>query len=138
MVGAGSSRVTPVSPKGPPKKRAQHEEGDTSRGKDKETILIKEEEERGGKTSGDGIDTETRVPAREVPWAPEVCHYVGRLIHHADNASSNIETAFGLLRSYILPRDARAVKGYADHLTGEIAQVLLNVSCYCSLFIPFG
>lgn len=75
-------------------------------------------------------------PAKKIPLAPEVFHYAGRLIHHADSASTNIGTAFGLLQSCILPRDARVVKGCTEDLNGEIAQALLSVSCYCSL-LPF-
>lgn len=119
--GAGSLRAASISPEGPPEKRTRHEEGDSSRGKEKDTILIEEEEERGGETGGEEADAETRVPSREVPWAPEFRHYVERLIHHADSASTNIGTAFGVLRSSILPRDARAVKGSTKDLTGEIA-----------------
>jgi hypothetical protein len=62
-----------------------------------------------------------------MPWAPEVRHYSGRLIHHADSAA-NIGVAFGLLRSAILPRDAAKVEGVTEDLTGEIAQALLKVS----------
>lgn len=98
VAGAGSSRAVPISPEGPPKKRARHEEGNSCRGKDKETILITEEEgdDRGGETSEGEIDTEARFRPRDLLWAPEFRHYVGCLIHHADNVS-NFGTAFGML-----------------------------------------
>lgn len=132
--GAESLRVASFSPEGPPEKRARHEEGDSSRGKKKEMIAIpKEEEERGGKIGEGETDVETRAWANEVPWAPVFCHYARCLIHHTDSASSNIGTTFRVLRSCILPRDARAVKGCTEDLTGEIAQTLLNVSPYSSL-----
>lgn len=65
--GVGSSRATPVSLEGPLTQRTRHEEGVSIQGKDKETILIEEEEDRGGETGEGEINTETRPRAREVP-----------------------------------------------------------------------
>lgn len=135
---AGSSRVVPVSPRGPVEKRARPNEDMGTRGGEPETILINEEEERKAGTGGEGTNAETRVLAREMPWALEVRHYTGRMIHHADCAATNIGTAYGLLRSTILPRDAKTVSGCTEDLTGEIAQALLAVSCYCSSYIASG
>ncbi|KAI8542848.1 hypothetical protein RHMOL_Rhmol08G0171500 [Rhododendron molle] len=128
MVGAKSSRITPTSPEEPADKRAQHEVGDSNRGRDKETIVIpKEEEEQGGETSGAKTDVKTKAHRSDVLWAPEFRHYAGRLIHHADSAFHNIGIAFGVLQSCILSRDARVVKGCTEDLVGEIAQSLLNI-----------
>lgn len=79
-------------------------------------------------TEEERAELETRTQARNAPWAPEVRHYSGRLIHHADCAAANIGTAYGLLRSAILPKDAAKVNGVTEDLTGEIAQALLSVS----------
>ncbi|KAI8535327.1 hypothetical protein RHMOL_Rhmol10G0165500 [Rhododendron molle] len=123
---AGTSRAAPISAQGCPEKRARPSEGVGIGGGEPETILInKEEEEQRARTGGEGTDAETRVLAREVPWAPEVCHYAGHMIHHADCTATNIGTAFGLLQSTILPRDAKTVGGCTKDLTGEIAQALL-------------
>lgn len=126
---ARSLRITLTSPEEPTEKRARHEVGDINRGRDKETIVILQEEEKQGSETGMGeTDVETRAPASEDVWAAEFRHYTGRLIHHADSASHNIETALGVLRSCILPRDAKAVSGCTKGLVREIAQSLLNVS----------
>jgi hypothetical protein len=133
--GAGTSRTASASPQGPPEKRARPNEGDGGRGTGADPIAIPEEgEERLAEAEEEGTHAETFVLASEVPWAPEVRHYSGRLIHHADSAANNIGTAFGLLRSVILPKDAAKVEGVTEDLTGEIAQALLNVSLYLLLF----
>lgn len=132
--GAGSSRPASVSPQGPSEKRARPNEDGSGRGGGTETVVLDEEVAWEAGTGDEGTDGETRVPAREVPWAPEVRHYTGRLIHHADSAAGNLGTAFGLLRSTILPKDARTIKGRTEDLTGEIAQALLSVSSCVSLF----
>lgn len=127
--GAGTSRASSGSPQGPPQKRARPDVAGPQ-GERVETLVINEgEEDREAETGGEGTDAETWVPARDVPWAPEVRHYAGRLITCADSAATNIGTAYGLLQSAILPRDARAVKGLTEDLCGEAAQALLAVSC---------
>ncbi|KAI8550601.1 hypothetical protein RHMOL_Rhmol06G0120000 [Rhododendron molle] len=123
---AGTLGTAPVSPAGHLEKRARPNEDASTWGGEPETILINEEEEkwRAG-TRGEGTDAETRVLAREVPWAPEVRHYAGSMIHHVNCAATNIGTAFGLLRLTILPQDGKTVNGCTEDLTGEIAQALL-------------
>lgn len=98
--GAGTSPFAPISLEEPLEKKARHEEGDGGRGKENETILItEEEEERGGETGEGETNTEAGVRPRDVPWAPELCHYSGRLIHHADQPWYNIWSAPGLRSS---------------------------------------
>ncbi|KAI8563842.1 hypothetical protein RHMOL_Rhmol03G0140700 [Rhododendron molle] len=42
-----------------------------------------------------------------------------------------------MLWGCILPRDAKAIQGLIEDITGEIAQALFIVSCYCSAFYSF-
>lgn len=76
--GAGTSRTAVASPQEPPEKRARHEEGDGGRGKEKETILVEEEQEEGREEQPRGGEKGSWVHPRELPWAPEFRHYTGR------------------------------------------------------------
>lgn len=138
--GAGPSGVTPASPEERPEKRTRHEEAEGTQARDKDPIVIEEEDgdDQGGSADGAGTDTEVRASARETPWAPEVRHYTGRLIHHADSAVSNIGTAFGLMRSCVLPRDAKSISGRTEDLTGEIAQALIMVTFLNTRLLSLG
>lgn len=70
-VGARSSRVAPTSPDEPAEKRARHEVGDSCQAKDKETIIIPEEDEgQGDGTGGEDTDAKTRTRARESHGLP--------------------------------------------------------------------
>ncbi|KAI8567496.1 hypothetical protein RHMOL_Rhmol02G0126900 [Rhododendron molle] len=123
---AGTSRVTPVSPREPPKKKARHEEGDGGRGMEYETILIEDEEPKGEcREETGGGEGGTWVHPKDLPWALEFCHYAGHLIHHADSIC-NLSVAFGMLWGCIFPWDAKAVQGLTEDITGEIAQALFT------------
>lgn len=134
--GAGTSNTTAIPLEEPSKKRTRIEAGDTSLGKE-ETIEIRDEEEEKDRGSvGKESVVESMAWARDVPWALEFRHYSGHLIHHADSASRNIGTAYKLLCSCVLPRDAKLVTGSTNDLVGELAQSLLNVRLIIPSFFP--
>ncbi|KAI8549134.1 hypothetical protein RHMOL_Rhmol06G0002900 [Rhododendron molle] len=123
--GAGTSGVTPVSPQGPPEKRTRRESADGDRSADKQPIDVEDEPEgRREEQSAEGVEG-TWVHPWELPWTPEFRHYSSRLITHADTIK-NLGVAYGMLQGCILPRDAQAVDGVTEDLTGEIAQALFT------------
>lgn len=128
--------MSPASPHEPPEKRTQYEDGGDAQGKDKETIEITKEEERGGEQEDAGEEGGRWVHPRELPWAAEFRHYTGRQIHHVDSVK-NLGVAFGMLRGSILPKDAQVVQGLTEDITTEIAQALFTVSWYCFALCSF-
>lgn len=144
-----TSNTAAISLEEPSKKRTRIKAGDTNWGKEKETIEIRDEEEEKDEGSvGKESKAESMAQARDVPWALEFRHYSGRLIHHADSASRNIGTAYGLLHSFVLPRDAKQITRSTKDLGGagtitfqctldySLLFPLLNAGFFV-MFLPF-